>query len=708
MWTFDLETVEWDRVVSAAAVSSEGDVFYQEGAESTRALADLMRDQGGTWVAHSGGRFDTPLVLQDVPDLVDEITMTGSTILKAEGPGRLKIRDSYPLTLSSLAKLGKAVGMEKLDVDRTQIEKLDRDTLRIYNLRDCEILLKAVEALREWTESAGARPAWTAGGMAVNLFSVLEPDAWSLMCKHRNKVQDQSRATSAIRGGRVECFARGYVPGPIYVYDIKSSYPSRYHEGPLGFGVRHSKNVTELRRAVAAGVPCLVRASWISSSRTRVAPVLDASTLAGSGACEAWICAEEWQHLDDTRGVRSLTIHEGWLPRATGDVGRAFSDWCFAEKERGVPWSKLAVNAMHGKAGERPLKDNWTRGPVPDFALKEPAPRTVGDWTQWWAWGCDRRGLCPPHAQPLIAGPVLGRARTALAKGLQAVQDVGGRVFACDTDSIICDVPPESFPLPLGGALGMWAHEFTAVEGIFLGPKAYCLRSADGKIKAACKGISFSALERGIREEGSPALFREARAGETATDLRWRFFEEAAKGGARGYREGISSFVAGLHKGAWQRQGLARMSRPSGRGKAFHAAAVWSYLTPRESIETADPDLLPRSRAAVLQQIAEAAGINDHDFSRRDAAYQAWKDRGRKGPKPAPFKGGQLDAFRADGRDFCSLLEAFEYATKGAKTWRQIAPVVDMLREVPGWERASLPVDVLVRHGVESGEKGED
>lgn len=110
-------------------------------------------------------------------------------------------------------------------------------------------------------------------------------------------------------------------------------------------------------------------------------------------------------------------------------------------------------------------------------------------------------------------------------------------------------------------------------------------------------------------------------------------------------------------------------------------------------------DALPRSRAQAYRQILDASGIEDHDFSRADDAYAAWK--AKKRAKPSPWKGGQLDAFEGDLKNkkhFTSLLEAFEHATRGAKTWRDLSPVLVQLESALGVP-VRFPDDVLDRQG---------
>lgn len=114
-------------------------------------------------------------------------------------------------------------------------------------------------------------------------------------------------------------------------------------------------------------------------------------------------------------------------------------------------------------------------------------------------------------------------------------------------------------------------------------------------------------------------------------------------------------------------------------------------------------DALPRSRDGAYRAIQQASGIDDHDFAQADQAYREWKaGKGKRGrPKPPPWRGGQLDAFEVDlkrGKHFSSLLEAFEHASRGAQTWRDLEPVLALLRDVPGFEDARFPEEVYNRH----------
>jgi hypothetical protein len=105
-------------------------------------------------------------------------------------------------------------------------------------------------------------------------------------------------------------------------------------------------------------------------------------------------------------------------------------------------------------------------------------------------------------------------------------------------------------------------------------------------------------------------------------------------------------------------------------------------------------DRLPRSKKAAYEAIKDASDIDDHDSAKADVAYWKWKQSGKRGKKPRDTSIKGIDAFERDDKKFSSLLEAFEDATKGAKTWKDIEPVLEMLRGVAGFEKAEFPASV--------------
>ena len=92
------------------------------------------------------------------------------------------------------------------------------------------------------------------------------------------------------------------------------------------------------------------------------------------------------------------------------------------------------------------------------------------------------------------------------------------------------------------------------------------------------------------------------------------------------------------------------------------------------------------------------------DFHAADKAYWAWTEG--RGPKPAPWQGGELDAvnealgraktkrgFKVIDNRVSSLAEAWDRLVGQAKRWDsdKVLRAIALLREVPGLERIQLP-----------------
>lgn len=581
-WWWDLEATDWDQPLCAAAVSDQGDEVTFWGGDCLERIADMMEDLGGTWCAHAGGIYDVPMLMNTGRPRFESLILSGSTILAAEGGGpRLKCRDTYPATLASLKKLGSWVGVEKMDVDRAHLESVDNATTLEYCLQDCRVLRAAVQAFQGYLDSQEARNAWTAGAAALNLLRALEPGTWEILARHRVEGAQLVQACGAVRGGRVECWARGRVD-LVYSYDFKSSYPARYARDLLGVGCRPAKPGDRW---------ALWRCRWYWPHRRRRPPALDQATNAGAGWCEAWLCPEELDAFESV-GVYPERI-EGWAATAVIPFGQHFAREMYAQKERGVPWAKVFLNSLHGKLSENPIKDQWTRSYPAKHWSGAGEPERFRDWWHSYDLALEDDGKGPTHAHPVGAGIILGRARAALWQVIRAIEDAGGEVYYCDTDSVHCNLRPDQMPVPLGHEVGDLATEAGPCVGYYLGPKAYLLTDATTgePVKSALKGVPLHWYKEGIVEEDKltgARRWRQAEPHEKARDVRRELFEYALAHpltGAQAQKGGISGFVQGLKArgGQWKKQTLVRTIRPTGRGKTFGKGPTWwAYQTPVE------------------------------------------------------------------------------------------------------------------------------
>lgn len=594
LYTYDIECTDWDQPICACAYCEDGRAWTFWGSDCLERLAELIREEGGDWCAHVGGRYDLPLLLQYAAQELGglrELVITGSTILSAKVRGRrATLRDTYPLTLASLAKIGKWTGVPKGDdIDRGRLEEYSSTEVLEYCLQDCRALMAGVTQIRDFQLDQGLeRMAWTSGSTAVKLLEAYERDAWLELVANRCRRDVAEEASGAVRGGRVECWARG-VRHNVYSYDFKSSYPARYARPghPVGLGAREAKaHELELVTNGKAALPGLYRCAWDWPWRDQIPPRTDEMTGAGFGYCEAWLCDDEVRAFWSVGvGVRAL---RGFVAKTELELGGVFAARLFQAKEDGTPWAKVFLNSLHGKFGERPLKEKWNEEHPDRWFGPRPISQRVGA-SRWWRYLDYERGALPPHVQPIAAGQILGRARVALWEVLDKLNRAGWPVLYCDTDSCHTTAPPPVVEelIGLGNELGELAIESGPCTGYYLGPKSYLLVGSDGQVvKSALKGVPLGALREGVLERRGDgrAMFRQARGKERGEDMREQLFREALASqlGADVQKEGVATFREGINLGGWKKLVQTRKVKPTGRGRSFDDGGGWRYLARQE------------------------------------------------------------------------------------------------------------------------------
>lgn len=615
-WYWDVEAANrkrrWDGANLIIAEREDGENVQFSGDDCLEDFADFIQRNPEIYYAHFGGGYDVPLLLNYWRP--ERIVLTGSTILTAEGRKGLSMRDTFPKWLAGLGKIGDAIGVPKLDVDRALMERLDWETLVDYCRRDVRILKEAMIIDRAWLESYGVNPdeVSTAGTAATHLMEKIEPFSFDILNAHKipTELLVEMLDATGNPGGMTASYWRGRRSG-VHAYDIKSSYPSRYATRDVPIGLRRA---TENELARPESFQGIAHASFYWPHRRRVPIAYDDISGAGFGEISAWLVDDEIQCLLN-EGI-SVTLSEGWCGDEYAPIGQDFARELFAAKESKGPHSfapKTYVNSWHGKTGMHPIRDNyearypskyWIPGGDPTLIPPEP--------NKGWLWhymtlGCDKNGLAPWHSQPMISAIVLGRARAALWKINNAFQRAGWDVYYNDTDSILTNCPPHLSPVPLGKDLGMLAYEGGPYDAIFLGAKAYILIDSNGQVaKCALKGIPHRSYAdavydgdlireaRGIERltgDGPPSIYTRKGIGR---DLRIQLFEQALGGSVKAYKEGISSFKRGLRGSkkheipvnTWMRDSLTREIRPTITNLGFDDAG-W-YLLAADEIVSLD------------------------------------------------------------------------------------------------------------------------
>ncbi len=591
-WYWDIEASDpnnrWDGATLIIAKREDGETITFRGDTCLAHFADFIEKNLEIYYAHYGGGYDVPLLLNYWRP--EKIVMTGSTILSAEGRGGLSMRDTHPYWLASLAKVGEAIGVEKYDIDRSQIERLSQQELEDYCMRDVDVLRSGMMICRDFLESYEVDPdkVSTSGTAATSLMERIEPLSKQILTDHRVPTQMicEMLDSGANPGGMTASYALGR-RSPVYSYDVKSSYPARYANREVPVGLRRAE-ANELAAPDTFRGIALTSFDW--PHRRRVPVAYDRLIGAAFGHVESWLVDDEIQILLEL-GIK-VTLAEGWCGVDYAPIGQDFARELFAAKERKGPQSffpKTFVNSWHGKTGMNPVRDNFEARYPSKYWIPGGEPKLVPPENGWlWHYftlNGDKDGICPWWNQPIISAIVLGRARAALWRINDCFQRAGWQIFYNDTDSLLTDCPPLLAPMALGKDLGMLNYEGGPYDAIFLGSKAYILISQeDGTVaKCALKGVPHRSYKDAVWDDtlldhsGNPIglALREAWGSErlkgtgihtrkgAGRDLRIELFERSLAGSVKAYKEGLSTFKKGLHDMTWMRDSLTREIKPT-------------------------------------------------------------------------------------------------------------------------------------------------
>ena len=136
---------------------------------------------------------------------------------------------------------------------------------------------------------------------------------------------------------------------------------------------------------------------------------------------------------------------------------------------------KRLLNGTYGKYGMRTLRKKIYLAGDPEMPEKCYSANGEPDCPIWYG----EEEVDAAYIMPQVSAHVTALARVKLLQRMLEVLNLGGRVYYCDTDSIICDVI-----VPTSSELGDLKDEVPQHSGnlcgLFVGPKLYKLFTEDG------------------------------------------------------------------------------------------------------------------------------------------------------------------------------------------------------------------------------------
>jgi len=410
------------------------------------------------------------------------IYMKGMTnLLTFKSPGRtLKLIDNGCWFHGSLAALGEAIGLPKLEVDYATS---DLDLLSSYCHRDVEIMVKAWQTLYGFLDQHDLGN-WgpTVASQAFNAFR-------HRFMRHKILIKQAPETLAleraAYKGGRVSCFRVGDFSGQtLYKVDVNSMYPAMMsrHQAPYQpVGHPNITSVTGLqealrRYAVVADVQVAVTEPVfpVRHRTHNVYPV---------GSFRTTLCTPELLYALDRDWITQVFAVQRYK---RGPVFNDYVNFFYSLKSRytdegNAPFrfmTKLYLNSLYGKFGQR--RTEWTeqKDLPPELQKCSTIYNTVTGRTSvlyhlgstWWTEQDRGEGV---NSFPAVAAHVTAQARIRLWELIE----LAGRenVYYVDTDSLIVTPPglerlqSEMDPL----ALGALKLEGTSTDTVIHCPKVY-------------------------------------------------------------------------------------------------------------------------------------------------------------------------------------------------------------------------------------------
>ena len=515
---YDIEATEWVNITCIGHVDEYGNRKAFKDMPSYLRWLYSPGFQGNHVWAHWGGHYDHRFVIDLVTRLPGwswQTIQSGNLliIIKVRAPNgkEIKFCESARLMPDSVEKIGKTVGLLKLDVDRSHMEKLTLDETITYCMRDCDIVLRGLQYMRDTLNSVGCDFAYTLASISTRFVRRSEVLEWirfyekDEVGKHvysKRMLQADEFCLPAYFGGRVEVFKAGIFRKKLYYYDITSSYPwSMLHGLPTYFtgfeppprNLRDALNHCGISDATVI-IPQGTMHLPLLPIRHNNKLIFAEGTLRGR-----WTNLELKALWERTRRKGVKIIIHGQARYTEYSFLRPFIETFYnlrlkakADKDEFRSYTfKIALNSLYGKLVEDVERLSILYGKMVTEAIKSNGVEAVSMTPTPGIYKLTTTSLGP--FRHVAAGAyITARSRVRLLEGMEACIKEKAQVYYCDTDSIITDKKIEAFDTPV--ELGGWELEEELDEAEFICPKVYRMVTIAGKTIYKVKGMPIKGL----------------------------------------------------------------------------------------------------------------------------------------------------------------------------------------------------------------------
>lgn len=538
---WDVEAHNWKDPLAIGVLLPNGEYreFTDEPIRQFGNFALKSRYRNHKFVCHNGGGYDHGFILDyltdeeycnDVYDF--EVLQTNGKLFYIkvwdEQDKPRTFQDSLKLMPRGLESLADSFAdVSKLSPDHvdiadlpptlTQLSDREREELSEYLKRDCVALRQCLESFSEivadlTNESVG--PQITVGSTALEVYRCHFMDKEDV---RKGIQQPPEHLEEPIResyyGGRTEVFRqRAYRrdDGKKYRhYDVNSLFPHCYTNFKLPTGKpvhveepdKSDIDIMDMDEnggfvRITGHVEC--DSIPVLPNRYQPPEANSEKVLFPSGPITGWYSLREVKYAVEIGQLKDLQIEEAIICKlqyAFQEYGESLYELKSSIDKQKNPARykvvKFLLNSLYGKWGmakeqtsihrKDPDGDEWPpeEGKPLSVSSKQRARKL------WYNHGVHQKQeqSDAQYIIPRISSAITAQARIEMHKWFRRVQELGGKVYYCDTDSIVTDVElPDQY---VNEELGMMDMEGLVHQAVFCRPKTYAeiIDGGDNTIK---------------------------------------------------------------------------------------------------------------------------------------------------------------------------------------------------------------------------------
>jgi len=444
----------------------------------------------------------------------------------------IEFQDTFSYARFSVKLLGKIISLPKLAKPKGlgRINPSPATTegkyMQEYNIRDSQISAGFAEFLQDSFYNLGCNMKLTIASTAMDLWLRKYLDRW-IMQPPKEQIEE---LREGYYGGRTEAFYRGQINNTrLYLYDINSLYPyvMKARRYPVPDSVVIITDNTDIKYIMNyEGLSyCSIQAPKIMYPLLPLRTTDDNKLLFPAGEFEGWHTHAELRKALSI-GYKIRYIKKTYYYKMTFSPFYRYVtdmyDLRLKYKQEKSPMQlpvKILLNSLYGKFAQRlhnmeivfdqdmvakclaynnehnkqrykidsphcPKSDI----PIPKDIIKEHGlpENSVYDTSRMFFITDTESDRYSKFINPILSIYITSYARLELYKWIEKVISTasGGKVFYCDTDSVITDIK-----LPEDTGLGMMKLEKTITDLIIVRPKLYFYRTIEGNEYSRAKGI---------------------------------------------------------------------------------------------------------------------------------------------------------------------------------------------------------------------------